>query len=199
MLQIMYDAAPPLPTPSGAPILSARLTLRPYLPADATDFFQLIDLNRHRLRPSFPAREATVRTPADAVQVLAQFRQDWASGRLYVLGIWDTSTSCYLGDISLKPNWEAPVTLEIGYYLSETAEGQGYAREALGAVVGFGFDTVGAARLLVRCRANNPRSCAVAEEAGFQYLPPRPRPWPLRALASSDILYYYLKREPQTA
>lgn len=195
----MYNDAPPLPTPSGAPILSARLTLRPYLPSDITDFFQLIDHNRLRLQPAFPAREAAVRTPDDAVQVLAQFRQDWASGRLYVLGIWDTATSRYLGDISLKPNWSAPVTLEIGYYLAGEAEGQGYAREALGAIVGFGFGTLHASRLLIRCRANNPRSCAVAEAVGFRHLPPRPRPWPLRALASSDILYYYLKREPQAA
>ncbi|GAB2770007.1 RimJ/RimL family protein N-acetyltransferase [Hymenobacter luteus] len=193
----MYDAAPPLPSPSGAPILSARLTLRPYLPSDAADFFQLIDLNRLRLQPSFPAREGAVRVPADAVQVLAQFRQDWVSGRLYVLGIWDTATGRYLGDISLKPNWSAPVTLEIGYYLAETAEGQGYAREALGAVVGFGFNTLNASRLLIRCRANNPRSCAVAEATGFQHLPPRPRPWPLRPFLSAEqaVLYYIRRRE----
>ncbi|UOQ78402.1 GNAT family N-acetyltransferase [Hymenobacter sp. 5516J-16] len=191
----MYDAALPLPSPSGAPLLAARLTLRPYLPSDASAFYQLIQDNRFRLRPAFPAREASVQTPADAGQVLAQFRQDWAAGRLYVLGIWHTATGHYLGDISLKPNWTAPVTLEIGYYLAAAAEGHGYAREALAAVVEFGFGPLRAARLLIRCRATNPRSCAVAEAVGFQPLAPRPRPWPLRALASSDILYYYLKRE----
>lgn len=192
----MY-AAPPLPTPSSAPIRSARLTLRPYLPSDAPDFFQLIDHNRTRLRPSFPSREAAVQQATDVAQVLAQFRQDWASGRLYVLGIWNTATGHYLGDISLKPNWAAPVTLEIGYYLAETAEGQGYAQEALGAVVGFGFNTLNASRLLVRCRANNPRSCAVAEAVGFQPLPARPRLWPSRSFAGSGqtILHYIRRRE----
>lgn len=194
----MYDdVAPPLPPPSGAPILSARLTLRPYLPSDTTDFFQLIDQNRLRLQPSFPAREAAVRSATDAVQVLAQFRQDWVSGRLYVLGIWETATSRYLGDISLKPNWNTPVTLEIGYYLAAAAEGQGFAREALAAAAEFGFATLGAERLLIRCRTNNPRSCAVAEAAGFQTLAPWPRPWMLRSFTSPEhsILYYIRKRE----
>lgn len=189
----MY-AAPPLPAPAGAPLLTARLVLRPYQPSDADTFFGLIDENRARLRPSFPAREAATPTRAAAAQVLAQFRHDWAAGRLYVFGIWHQHTQHYLGDISLKPNWTSPVTAEIGYYLAAEAEGHGYAREALAAAVAFGFDTLHTARLLIRCQASNPRSCAVAQAAGFQPLPPKPRPWPLRALGTSGILYYSLRR-----
>lgn len=189
----MY-AASPLPAPADAPLLTARLLLRPYLPSDADAFFQLIDSNRARLRPSFPAREAAISTRVAAGQVLTQFRHDWAAGRLYVLGIWHRETHHYLGDISLKPNRTPPVAAEIGYYLAADAEGHGYAREALAAAVMFGFDTLHAARLLIRCQATNPRSCAVAEAAGFQPLPAKPRPWPLRAFGSSGILYYSLRR-----
>ncbi|MET4108703.1 GNAT family N-acetyltransferase [Hymenobacter sp. UYP22] len=189
----MY-AAPPLPAPTDAPLHTARLLLRPYQPSDADSFFQLIEGNRARLRPSFPAREAATLTAAAATQVLAQFRHDWAAGRLYVLGIWHGETRQYLGDISLKPNWTSPVTAEIGYYLAADAEGYGYAREALAAAVTFGFDTLHVARLLIRCQASNLRSCAVAAAAGFQPLPPKPRPWPLRALGTSGILYYSLRR-----
>jgi ribosomal-protein-alanine N-acetyltransferase len=122
------------------------------------------------------------------------FQQDWAAGRLYVFGIWHTETQAYLGDISLKPNWTSPITAEIGYYLAASAEGHGYAREALAAVVPFGFDTLGAARLLIRCRADNPRSCAVAESAAFVPLPPRPRL--LQPFTNRSILYYIRKQEP---
>lgn len=189
----MY-AVPPLPAPVGTPIRAARLLLRPYLPSDGEAFFSLIEANRGRLRPSFPAREAAVSTVAAGLQVLAQFRHDWAAGRLYVFGIWHQQNQQYLGDISLKPNWTSPVTLEIGYYLAADAEGHGFAREALAAVLSFGFEVLGAERLLIRCRASNPRSCAVAEAVGFRPLPPRPRPWPLRAFGTSDILYYSLRR-----
>ncbi|RSK35292.1 GNAT family N-acetyltransferase [Hymenobacter metallilatus] len=191
--EIMY-AAPPFPAPPATPLHTARLVLRPYLPSDADEFFRLIQENRARLRPAFPAREAATPTTTAAGQVLTQFRHDWAAGRLYVLGIWQQQTQRYLGDISLKPNWAPPVTAEIGYYLAAEAEGHGYAREALAAVVGFGFEALHAGRLLIRCRTSNPRSCAVAEAAGFQPLPPRPRPWPLNTFHTSDILYYSLRR-----
>ncbi|MBG8552853.1 GNAT family N-acetyltransferase [Hymenobacter guriensis] len=178
------------------PLSTARLLLRPYHPTDALAFFTVLDANRLRLQPAFPARVAAVRTLANAERVLDTFRHDWRTRRLYVLGIWEQATGRYLGDISLKPNWTEPVTLEIGYYLAADAEGQGYAREALHAAVQFGFRlSSDVARQLIRCRADNPRSCAVAEAAGFQLLPPRPRAWPLRAFRTDDILYFSLKRE----
>lgn len=190
----MYGAPPLVPAPT-APLHAIRLLLRPYAPTDEADFFRLIHHNRPRLQPTFPAREASVQTPADAGRVLGQFRQDWTSGRLYVLGIWHRETQQYLGDISLKPNWSTPVTVEIGYYLAAEAEGHGYAQEALHTAVAFGFDTLRAARLLIRCRTDNPRSCAVAEAAGFQQLLPRPRV--LRVFTNHAILYYIRKRDEQ--
>lgn len=197
--------APPLPdfptlpapavAPDSAPRLTVRLLLRPYAPDDAAAFFDLIAANRPRLRPSFPTREAAASSAEASVRLLQQFGNDWRTSRLYVLGIWHRSSSRYLGDISLKPNWTTPVTLEIGYYLAAEEEGQGFAREALAAAVAFGFDTLGAARLLIRCLPDNPRSIAVAESLGFQLLPVRPRPWLQRILGSGpQVLYYMLKR-----
>ncbi|GAA3922255.1 GNAT family N-acetyltransferase [Hymenobacter algoricola] len=186
-------------SPSPTPIHTARLLLRPYEPADEPAFFALIDANRPRLATAFPARVAAVQTPADARRVLSVFGHDWRINRLYVLGIWHRETGAYLGDISLKPTWAATVTAEIGYYLAPEAEGQGFAREALTAATGFGFySSVQAHRLDIRCRADNPRSCAVAGHAGFQPLPVRPRLWPLRGTGSAEILHYALYRPAPT-
>ena len=112
-----------------------------------------------------------------------------------MFGIWHRQTGEYLGDISLKPNWTPPVTLEIGYYLAAAAEGQGYAREALAAAAAFGFESLHAKRLLIRCRPDNPRSLAVAEAVGFQPLPSRARPWLHRVLGSTPVLCYILRLE----
>ncbi|NVO83366.1 GNAT family N-acetyltransferase [Hymenobacter terrestris] len=188
----------PAAAPHSAPHLTDRLLLRPYAPEDAAAFFALIDANRLRLRPSFPARETAASSANACIRLLKQFGHDWRTGRLYVLGIWHRTGGHYLGDISLKPNWTAPVTLEIGYYLAAEAEGQGYAREALAAAVAFAFGPLGAARLLIRCLPNNPRSVAVAEALGFQPLPVRARPaWLRRVLGSTPVLYYILRREEQ--
>jgi ribosomal-protein-alanine N-acetyltransferase len=144
---------------------TARLHLRPYEPADAAAFFTVIDQSRERLRHSFPDRLRTVATLADAPKQLAAFAQDWRTGRFYVFGIWHRTSQAYLGDICLMP--QRGDQAEIGYYLASEAEGQGYAREALGAITHFGFEQVRAARLLIRCFADNVRAQQVAQAHGF--------------------------------
>ena len=95
-----------------------------------------------------------------------------------MLGIWQRETRAYLGDICLMPQQGQS---EIGYYLAAGAEGQGYAREALGALCTFGFAHLRARRLLIRCFADNLRGQQVAQALGFspQALGPLANlPWP---------------------
>ena len=154
-----------------------RLCLRPYAPGDAAAFFTVLDQSRARLHLSFPDRLRAVPTLADAPTQLAAFAHDWRTGRFYVFGIWHRESQTYLGDICLMPQREGQA--EIGYYLAQEAEGQGYAREALGAIVQFGFEQVRAERLLVRCFADNGRAQQVAQAQGFQLLRQAEavRPW----------------------
>ncbi|RZK36056.1 MAG: N-acetyltransferase [Hymenobacter sp.] len=143
-----------------------RLRLRPYQATDAAAFFAVLNQSRARLRLSFPDRLRAVPTLAEAPIQLASFAQDWRTGRFYVFGIWHRESQAYLGDICLMPQREGQA--EIGYYLAQDAEGQGYAREALGAIVQFGFEQVQAERLLIRCFADNRRAQQVAQAHGFQ-------------------------------
>ncbi|UOG74157.1 GNAT family N-acetyltransferase [Hymenobacter tibetensis] len=186
----MHAALPP----PLVPLTTSRLVLRPYQPTDKAVFFAVLDQNRRRLEAAFPARVAAVQTLSDATRTLAQFAHDWQSGRLYVLGIWHRETDAYLGDISLRPSWQSPLSAEIGYYLAAEAEGHGYAREALAAAVQFGFgEHLRAHHLTLRCRRNNPRSLAVAEAVGFRPVTTtRRRLWPLR-VKDSDIMHYRLE------
>lgn len=156
-----------------------RLHLRPYEASDAAVFFEVLDQSRDRLRLSFPDRLRSVPTLAAASTQLAAFARDWQTGRFYVFGIWHRQTQAYLGDICLMPQRGGQA--EIGYYLAVEAEGQGYAREALGAIVHFGFEQVGATRLLIRCFVDNERAQQVAQAHGFKPYGEEPasegRPW----------------------
>jgi ribosomal-protein-alanine N-acetyltransferase len=144
---------------------TARLRLRPYQAADATDFFTLLDQNRDRLQASFPDRLRSVPTLDAAPAQLAAFADDWRTGRFYVFGIWHSVSQAYLGDICLMPQRAGQA--EIGYYLAPEAEGQGYAREALAAITQFGFEQVGVKHLLIRCFADNLKGQQVAQSQGF--------------------------------
>ena len=176
------------------PLFTARLLLRPYEAADAPVFFALLDENQSRLRASFPDRLQAVRTLAEAPAALAAFEADWRTGRFYVFGIWHRATQTYIGDICLMP--QQAQRAEIGYYLAASAEGQGYAREALAAIVQFGFETVAAGSLLIRCFADNVRGQAVAQAVGFRQEAAPPRfAWFRNADKLSNIRRFLLQRD----
>lgn len=58
---------------------------------------------------------------------------------------------------------------EIGYWIGEPYWGQGFATEAVQAVIDYAFATDGLPRLTGRCRVGNPASRRVLEKCGFQY------------------------------
>ncbi|MET4076674.1 GNAT family N-acetyltransferase [Hymenobacter sp. UYCo722] len=176
-----------------APLHTERLCLRPYEPADADAFFALLHADRPRFKPSFPDRLQAVRTITDAYAALRTFADDWRTGRFYVFGIWHRASADYVGDICLMPQQKSQA--EIGYYLAAAAEGQGFAREALGAITDFGFELVGSRRLLVRCYHDNVRGQAVARAMGFVAEPPPSRPvWFRNADALSQIRRFWLAK-----
>ena len=183
-------------TPDTTEVLTERLLLRPYRASDAGAFFKLLHTHRERLRVSFPDRTNAVVDLDAAHRALTGFALDWRTGRFYVFGIWEQATGTYLGDICLMPKPDH--SAEIGYYLAPEAEGQGYAREALAGIVGFGFGAVRSRRLTIRCYADNPRAHAVAEAVGFQVLraspPARRRWWNGRPPNGPAILHFALAR-----
>ena len=175
------------------PLYTERLCLRPYEPADADAFFALLHADRPRFQSSFPDRLQAVRSAPDAHVALRTFADDWHTGRFYVFGIWHRASAEYVGDICLMPQQKGQA--EIGYYLAAAAEGQGFAREALAAVIDFGFEAVGSQRLLVRCYQSNVRGQAVARAAGFVPEPPPRRPvWFRNSDALSQICRFWLVR-----
>lgn len=174
-----------LPTLPPAPLRTARLLLRPYLLTDAPVFFALLSAEAERLQAAFPRRVAAVRSYADAEQQLRLFAEQWRQRRLLVWGIWQLETGQYLGDISLQPESPRIQTGEIGYYLAAAAEGQGYAREALAAVVRFAFEQLDTRLLTLRSRPDNHRSQATAAALGFRRVGPE----------EPGIWHYVLQRQ----
>lgn len=63
-------------------------------------------------------------------------------------------------------DWSVP-KFELGYWIRTRFGGQGLMTEAVGGLVAFGFETLGAWRIEIRCDPRNTRSAAVAERLGF--------------------------------
>ncbi|WP_197088614.1 GNAT family N-acetyltransferase [Rufibacter radiotolerans] len=150
-------------------LLTDRLLLKPYGPGMAQEFWQLLDQNRSRLQSDFPDRTKAVQTLADAERRLRLLALQLRAGDLYSFGIWRQEEQDYIGDITLRRLARGKLFAEVGYYLSEEAEGQGYATEALKAMLRYAFQVLRMDCVNVRCAEGNDRSKRVAERCGFTY------------------------------
>lgn len=83
----------------------------------------------------------------------------------------------FLGWVLLIPEDAVGPEVEIGWRLTGTARGQGYASEAAAALVEHGFATLGLPRIVAEVYRANAASNAVARRLGFRALtgPERPR------------------------
>jgi RimJ/RimL family protein N-acetyltransferase len=72
-----------------------------------------------------------------------------------------------IGHMVFHP-WEAPQTYEIGWVFHRAYHGQGYATEAAGAVLQYGFATLHLHRIIATCQPQNVASWRVMEKLGMR-------------------------------
>ena len=144
-----------------------RLTLRPYRTGDAQALYEAVEESRARLRlwldwvDDFDSFD-------HARYYVAGAANDWARRRDLFFGIFDRQGR-YLGNVGLHNiDWSLP-SFEIGYWLRDSAERHGYAREAVRRLTQFAFDDLHAMRVDIRCDPRNERSRLVAERLGYIY------------------------------
>jgi RimJ/RimL family protein N-acetyltransferase len=91
----------------------------------------------------------------------------WQHGRGVTLAIARReSPGELLGTVSLR-RYARDRRAELGYWLGADAWGQGYATEAAGALVDFGFAELGLSRIYAHVLAGNAASCRVLEKLGM--------------------------------
>ncbi|MDJ1006723.1 MAG: GNAT family N-acetyltransferase [Paracoccaceae bacterium] len=109
-----------------------------------------------------------------------EFMQMTATWPLRGHGFWtveDRATATVLGfaGIGAEPGDREP---ELGYFLTEAAEGRGYATEAVRAIRDYGFGLLGLTSMVSYISADNARSVAVARRVGAVEDPPEGWPHP---------------------
>jgi RimJ/RimL family protein N-acetyltransferase len=149
-----------LPTPT---LLTARLRLRPFADADGDALFALHS-KAHVLRywDSPPWTER-----ARAERFLARSRQLAEDGTGARLAMDRRSDGSFIGWCNLG-DWNADYrSARLGYCLDDSAWGQGYATEAVGAVLGWAFETLDLNRVQAEADTRNVASARVLEKLGF--------------------------------
>lgn len=107
-----------------------RIFLKARALDQAPELFHLIDSNRAHLRRWMPFEEST-KVQADTEKYLQKSIEERTLGTTYSYTIYEKSTNQMIGSIGCHSiRWEHR-SCEMGYWISESAQGNGYIGEAL--------------------------------------------------------------------
>lgn len=144
-------------------LTTPRLFLRAFTQRDVPAVARLaddIEIYRNTLKIPHPYTEA------DARLWLSIQRQQSQTGAGVVFAITGAGDGLLLGACGLELT-PAHKRGELGYWLGRDHRGKGYATEAAAAVVGWGFETLGLARISAARFDTNPASGRVLEKIGM--------------------------------
>jgi [ribosomal protein S5]-alanine N-acetyltransferase len=144
-------------------IETERLHLRPLATADSSAIFRMrSDGETMRFWDWPPAKD-----PRDVFETVAAQIDDMERGRsIYWAVCLDDQT---IGCCDLSEIDPHHARAEAGYIFARSAWGQGYAGEAMKAVVGYAFGPLALARLYARMHARNEASRRLLTRLGFSY------------------------------
>lgn len=143
-----------------------RVLLRPLVDDDAGALYAAIKESREHLRPWMPWYD-THGTLNDTRDYIRTSRGNWILRTELGMGIFLRDSGALLGGTGLHvQSWDIPA-FEIGYWIRKSAEGYGYVSESTRLLTTFGFEGLGAQRLVIRCDARNGRSAAVPQRLGY--------------------------------
>lgn len=178
--------APPPPRGPAYRLLTPRLAVRCWEPADAPALSQAITESLEHLRAWLPWTRDEPEPVEEKAHRLRRFRGLFDLDRDYVYGILGRDDGRVLGGTGIHLR-VGDGGGEIGYWIHREAEGRGLVTEAAAAMVRAGFELHAFGWMEIHCDPRNTRSAAVAERLGFTREPTLARPergtegWALRA------------------
>jgi len=146
------------------PLLTGRLLLRRSTPEDAE---KIAD---YRSDPDVHRYQGWERTDPEGVRaeiVEMSGRMPGEPGGWVQLSVTERESGRLVGDVGFSLVDE-PGVIKIGYTIAPAFQGRGYAKEAVGALVAYAFDRLGADIVRAYANASNVPSVRVAEKVGMR-------------------------------
>jgi RimJ/RimL family protein N-acetyltransferase len=174
-----------------APIDTPRLSLRPLVPGDAGPMF------RYRSHPD--VRRYQSWEPASEAEILAFIRSQPADGCVpgewFQLGIDLRASGELAGDCGIHRLAADPRQAEIGITLAPEFQGRGLATEALRALLGYLFGSLGLHRVTGSVDPRNAASMALLARAGLRQEAHFRESYWCRGEWTDDAIFALLTRE----
>jgi RimJ/RimL family protein N-acetyltransferase len=149
-------------------VTTSRLRLRPYCATEAPQLLALINQNRSRLIESFPNLGHDLVTPEHAEDFIRNRAEDRVQRKFFCYGICLLESGELVGQINIKNiAWNIP-SAELSYFIGTRFLRQGFAAEAIGAILDIAFNRLKFVRLFVRVICGNAESLALSRKLGFR-------------------------------
>lgn len=142
-----------------------RLFISNYAEGDGNEFYQLIRSNYDYLLEELTEIK-TLESTEDAEEYVRLKRIAWLSREGLVPKIVDKATGRMIGQLWIEPKWDRMI-FEIGYFIEERSQGNGYVTEAVKRMIRFLFTDLDASKLEIHTKASNSRSIGIALRCGF--------------------------------
>ena len=159
----------PMPRAERTPpfrIVSERLVLRCYDPADAPLVRDAVDSSLDHLRPWMPWAQAPT-VLDDTIALLRRFRGQFDFDEDAIYGIFTPDGSEVVGGAGLHPRVAAG-GLEIGYWIRASRTGAGFATEAASVLTRVAIELCGKDRVDIQVDPANDASLAVPRKLGYR-------------------------------
>lgn len=131
----------------------------------AAELFMLVDRNREHLRPWMPW-EKTTTAIEDSVNYIQVTQSWWDQGTSFDFAVFEKSTSKMIGSCGLHSvNWNKK-SCELGYWINQSHEGQGYVTEAVQLCETLASE-LEMHRLIITCDRLNRRSQHIPKRLGY--------------------------------
>jgi len=147
-------------------IETGRLVIRCWQPRDATLLKEAIDQSLDHLRPWMPWAHTEPTALEEKIELLRRFRGEFDLGTNFVYGILSRDEALVLGGTGLHPR-VGDDALEIGYWIRESAVGNGLASEATTALTRAAFAWCEVDRVEIKVDPENAASLGIPRRLGY--------------------------------
>ena len=179
------------PTAAATVLHTTRLLLRPLREEDAEALFNMhSDATVMRYWSSAPWTDL-----AQARQRIAADAAGHAAGEHLALGIVRRDDGRLIGRCTLFDLWPSCRRAQVGYILDAPAWGQGFAAEAVGALLRHGFDALDLNRVEADIDPRNTASARLLQRLGFAREGLLRERWIVDGEVSDSEIYGLLRRE----
>jgi RimJ/RimL family protein N-acetyltransferase len=153
-------------------VLDDGIVIRRYVEDDIAGLVDVVNANLDHLRPWMPWAQQPQTVEAQ-LEWFREAERAWADGTNYVYGIF-AADGRLLGGTGFHIR-NGPGVLEIGYWLTADAEGQGIVTRASAALTEAAARIDGVTRVEIHCDVANTRSSAVPRRLGYTLVRSEPR------------------------